>query len=70
MMKIKLKYFYHQLSTRLKNKDYMFKYINLSYNRWENGNAEIFIHLLGLNLIIYLNGLKQYNKKYISIIKY
>ena len=69
-MKTKTKYFYHKLSTKLKNKEYMFKYINLSYNRHENGNAEIFMHFFNHNLIIYLNGLKQYNKKYISLIKY
>lgn len=66
---MKTKYFYHKLSTNIK-KDYMFKYICLSYNRWVNGNGEIFIHFFNHNLIIYLNGLKQYKSKYISFIKY
>jgi hypothetical protein len=67
---MKTKYFYHKMSSKLKNKNYMFKFINLSYNRYDNGNAEIFIHFFNHNLIIYLNGLKQYKQKYISFIKY
>lgn len=68
--KISVKYFYHKLSPRLKNREYMFKYIKLSFNRWENGNAEIFIHFFNLNFIIYINGLKENKKVYKSVIRY
>ena len=65
-MKTKFIYFYQKVT----NREFSFKYICLSYNRYENGGAEIFIHFFNLNLIIYINGLKKYNKKYISLIKY
>jgi len=65
-MKTKFIYFYK----KLKKRQFSFKYICLTYNRHENGNAEIFLHFFNLNLIIYIKGLKKYNKKYISFIKY
>ena len=63
------KLFYHKPSKSLK-KQMGFKYIIFTYRRWDNGNAEIFFHLLGLNLTIYLNGLKKHKENYKRFLKY
>lgn len=36
----------------------------IDYNRFENGNAEIYINLFSYSLHIYINGLKKYQRKY------
>jgi len=43
--------------------------ICLQYNRWNNGNADLFIHFYSLNLIIYINGLDQYKESQKTFIK-
>ena len=64
------KLFYYKPSKRIQ-KQLNFKYIIFSYRKWYNGNAEIFLHLLGLNLTIYLNGLKEDKQNYYKqLIKY
>ena len=36
----------------------------INYNRWNNGNAEIYINLFSLSLHIYINGLKKHKQSY------
>lgn len=65
---ISLKAFY--LSVKNSDRIYKFKYIYSDYKRYNNGNINLFIHLLGLNIIFYINGLKENKETYKKIINY
>jgi len=64
------KWFKYQKPTKSLKKEQGFKYIYLSYNRYNNGNAEIYFHLLGANLVIYINGLKEEKENFKLLIKH
>ena len=61
-MKFQLKTF------RLKTEDRSIKNIFLSYNRFENGNAEIYFVFFNFHFLLYMQGLKKYIRKYYKII--
>lgn len=60
-MKINFKYFYSNyrgVATNVKNM------LFLDYNRYQNGNAEIYLAFYSINFIIYINGLKKHIRTY------
>jgi|15BtaG_2_1085339.scaffolds.fasta_scaffold12120_2 hypothetical protein len=64
--KVSFKLFYQNCKRDI----YPFKYLYSSYNRFENGNATFFIYILGLNLSMYINKLKENKRTFLEIIKY
>lgn len=40
------------------------KNIFLSYNRFQNGNAEIYVVIFNFNFLLYMQGLKKHIRKY------
>jgi len=64
--KISFKLFYQNCKRDI----YPFKYLYSSFNRFENGNATLYIYIFGLNTIMYINGLKENKSNFLEIIKY
>ncbi len=65
---ITLKSFF--LSVKKSQRIYKFKYLFLDFNRFNNGNCQLFLYFFGINTIIYINGLSENKQFYKNFINY
>ncbi len=65
---ITLKSFF--FSVKKSERIYKFNYLFLDFNRFNNGNSQIFLYFFGINTIIYINGLSENKQFYKNFINY